>query len=127
MKARNNNQIIGTWLLLLYLFSLTPVFLFHQHDHKHQHDIVAFEQANDCEKTVYYAGRSVACHDKAHIGKQLEKCKFCADHTSISTATIPSFPSYYIPKKDNSLALSFQEKSGIASISISAGRGPPQV
>lgn len=63
-------------LLLIYLISNFPLTLFHHHNH----GIVAFNNANHCEKTIYY-GEKNACTHKYHFSNLKEKCSFCSHHT----------------------------------------------
>jgi len=76
LKDKRNIKFAGLFLLLLYLFGNSPALMFHHHD-----EIIAFEKATKCEKTVYYSdGSNSFCEHKAHLSKVLKKCFLCDNH-----------------------------------------------
>ena len=59
---------------MLYVFSLAPSLVFHHH-----HDeIIAFAEADSCEKSIYYG---IQDHHKEHISKVQDECWLCDHHT----------------------------------------------
>jgi hypothetical protein len=65
--------------MLLYVTSIFPITLFHQH----QRNIVAYEAADDCDKTIYYNVYNTDCGHKNHISTTLEKCSICDHHSTV--------------------------------------------
>ncbi|MDX9704430.1 MAG: hypothetical protein RBT46_01820 [Weeksellaceae bacterium] len=85
-------------MLLFYLLSILPNLLIHYHEH----EIIAFLEADSCEKAIYYG---VPDEHKEHLSKVQEECKFCDHHTPtpqlvFSTEfklTITKQPTNYFP------------------------------
>jgi len=75
MRKERHINTLGTTLLLLYIFSLTFSLVFHHH---HSDKIVAFSEADSCEKAIYYG---IQDHHKQHINKAQDKCWLCDHHT----------------------------------------------
>jgi hypothetical protein len=122
MKKTRKINFTGLFLLLLYVFSNSPVILFHHHDNH----IVAYDKADQCEKVIYYSSKSDGCHHKEHISKASEKCSLC-DHHSLSVYTVftPSF-FYLKPLKAGEYIL-FHESIQLITFSETSNRGPPTV
>ncbi|MCZ2100988.1 MAG: hypothetical protein LC107_05570 [Chitinophagales bacterium] len=75
MKKKRHINFLGIALLLVYAFTMLPSIVMHHHHHE---EVVAFSEADSCEKSIYYG-----IHDehKEHISKTLEDCWFCDHHT----------------------------------------------
>ena len=79
LKKGNHINFLGMALLLFYAFSFAPSLHVHHHHH-HDCEIVAFSDADSCEKAIYYGIPDE--HDQ-HISKTPEKCWLC-DHYTIT-------------------------------------------
>ncbi len=70
-------------LLAIYFLSIWPSLIAHHHHH-----IVSFDQADHCEKKMYY--NHGHCGHAQHISSSIKKCALCDTHTNslhlISTA-----------------------------------------
>jgi hypothetical protein len=66
------------FLLVTYLLINGPSFLLHHHNNR----IVSFEEANPCERAVFYEAKDGSCTHPVHVSKTIEKCKLCETHTA---------------------------------------------
>ena len=76
MKKKRQINFLGIALLLVYAFTLVPSIALHHH---HEEEIVAFSEADSCEKAIYYG---IQDEHNEHISKTHEKCWFCDHHTT---------------------------------------------
>ena len=63
---------------MTYLLINGPSFLLHHHNNR----IVSFEEANPCERAVFYEAKDGSCTHPIHVSKTIEKCKLCETHTA---------------------------------------------
>lgn len=122
MKKQNYIAFKAVLLLLIYLFSNSPMILFHHHDIK----IVSYEQATPCEKSIYYAEHVGRCNHKAHISNEKEKCCLCDQHTLSPYFIQKHFNAFYC----NEIKSEYQTIASIYFLQIPssfANRGPPVV
>ncbi len=76
MFKKGKINISALLLLLIYIFSNIPFALLHQHnDH-----IVTYENANSCEKSIYYGSQKNGCRHSSHLFKSIKHCKLCEKH-----------------------------------------------
>jgi len=109
------------FLLLLYIFSNSPVDFFHQHQDEH----VSFEDADGCEKSIYYSNVVDACHHSKHVSKTNEKCFIC-DHHTVSEHTFFNPINRKITQNvSNNVVLPLRFVNS-QFLSLNAGRGPPR-
>jgi hypothetical protein len=104
-----------------YLLINGPSFLLHHHNYR----IVSYEEANPCEKAVYYENQDGSCEHPVHISKSIEKCKLCETHTA-SPHQMQDFyelevrPAHHIIPAVSVSSPVFSYKNPLK------GRGPPQ-
>ncbi len=48
--------------------------------HDHTEHVVSFQEADACERVIFYADVHTTCHHKAHFTNELEKCSLCDVH-----------------------------------------------
>ena len=108
-------------LLLIYICSNSPAFMFHHHIRP----IVAYDKAGSCEKVIYYTGND-GCNHKSHISTAFERCSLC-DHHNLN-AHINFLPVFafinFIDADGYSTGL---EHFVSAFAAEAANRGPPEV
>lgn len=75
LKKQKHIDVLGIALLMLYAFSIAPSLVFHHH----HEEVVAFSEADSCEKAIYYG---IQDHHSAHISNTQDKCWLC-DHYTI--------------------------------------------
>jgi len=122
LKKNPNINFTGLFLLLLYLFSNSPAILFHHHDN----NIVAYSNADQCEKAIYYPDKDDSCNHKQHVTETFEKCSLCDKHTlSAHTICSPLFDGVdvIITCEHNPYNVGFHSLP----ISETSNRGPPTV
>lgn len=117
----NKYHLSPLFLLFIYLLGNSPAFIIHSHDHSN----IDFNQANSCEKEIYFSYADGGCKHKAHLSKPIKNCFFC-DHHNISLQ-------YFIRHFD---VLTENSKTSIQIHSLYCpfqtdtkaikGRGPPQ-
>lgn len=122
LKKTKNIPFKVFLLLLIYIICNSPAILFHHHDTK----IVAFENANTCEKVIYYSHSKQKCNHKSHLTTSQKKCFLCDNHTLtpyISESSFYNFFKTYFGSRYQTTTFEYT----FATISILANRGPPLV
>lgn len=122
MQKKKINRIKSIALLLLYVFSISPTFLFHHHNDS----VVSYEKASRCEKAIYYADKEEACHHAEHLSKTYEKCNFCDNHTLSSHSELSAFV-FSIRQTISSEYQSTECNYHYTASLHYANRGPPRV
>ena len=76
MIKRKYIPLIKRLLTITYLIGMFVSLLVHDHmDH-----VVSYQEADACERVIYYADAHTSCHHSAHYTKELEKCSLCDVH-----------------------------------------------
>jgi hypothetical protein len=107
---------------MLYIYSIIPSFIWHHHDHH----IVSIDQADPCEKAIYYDIKSEHCHHKAHLTQAIEKCSIC-DHHTLSAHTLFHFQYFYFNLKKQYIYIAYYRSIHSIVLNLFSNRGPPLV
>ena len=120
MKTHRSVKIQGWFLLLLYIFSNSPFIKYHHHNYQ----IADFEQANSCEKLIYFDYSDQECHHKDHIVKDISKCPLDDNHL-----TVPGFISScffnFTEHSNVKPAYNYSDFRTFLRYSENSNRGPP--
>jgi len=94
--------------------------------HHHENNIVAYERASCCEKTIYYHSGHHSCGHREHISKPIEKCFLCDHHsTALFTfdfAIFSFFKDSFIPT-----FFDFHESKLVDFSILFFNKGPPSI
>ncbi len=115
-------QLRAFILLLVYLTSNIPVYLFH----KHENVVVALEKATACEKKIYYGAVDGDCEHSTHVSKQIEKCSLCDTHLNTPHNTVDIFYNF----QKNNFSIKYCTDNILYSYSFVltlCNKGPPTV
>jgi hypothetical protein len=78
LNKKRNIKLSPIILLIIYAVSMYPTIVFHKHEH--EHEIVAYEDATACEKTIYYGEDSHHCGHEKHISEKDDQCSLSDHH-----------------------------------------------
>ncbi len=87
MIKRKHIPFLKLFVTFTYLVGMLVSLLVHDHtDH-----IVSYQEADACERVIYYADTHSDCHHQAHFTNELEKCSLCDVHVFTPHDGIQSF------------------------------------
>lgn len=107
---------------MVYLFGSSPFVLFHHHEN----EIVTYEDADACQRAVYYGETDEDHHHSQHISKVVNDCPLCDLHTL--TLSLPPVAQFKTFKKTVSEISDFCRPQFLSIYSHSSlSRGPPNI
>jgi hypothetical protein len=123
MLKKGGISIKAIFLLLIYLVINMPFALFHHHEN----EIVAYDEATPCEKSIYFKNAVDTCDHDSHVSKSSERCLLCEHHVATPHVLFYTF-----------ISISFTEKKEIChnqtttdfifqTSYIASNKGPPTV
>ncbi|MCP9768924.1 hypothetical protein EGI22_13475 [Lacihabitans sp. LS3-19] len=120
MKKDKNVKFGALFLLVVYFANLVPSFFLHHHDE----EIVSYNEATSCEKSIFYSYSNEKCDHKTHLNKSQKSCLLCDYHFSsphFLEFSFYKFLNYSFKNTHSSLAKDYSFET----FSLVSNRGPP--
>ncbi len=120
MIKRKHVPFLKLFVTCTYLVGMLVSLLVHDHtDH-----VVSYQEADACERVIYYADKHNECHHAAHFTKELEKCSLCDVHVFTPHDGITSFEFKFPNIQHSDVYVYFTSVSFNQPLTLS-NKGPP--